>query len=214
MTKTKLLALFAIIGAITSVSAYSAYAVGGFTETTESMGQIVSHGQWFIANDVVASSLTQTSTNNKISAYPIEIANDTQVSAIGMAYHPTQAAAVCRAGIYSDNGTGYPGSLVVDSGNFTKAVNFQENSVSATLSSNTIYWLAMNCNGGTSMKYVTPLPGTFGYDFQVGSDPAAQFGGIVISQTFGDGSNALPSTFPSGTVTHTTTMPFIALQRQ
>jgi len=212
MTKTKLLALFAIIGVISSISAYSAYAVGGYTETTQKAGQIVASGKWFTAFDV-GTIQAATAKSNTLVAYPIELANDTNISALGMAYTASSPTTTCRTGVYSDDGNGNPGTLIIDSGNFTKARYFQSNSVSTTLSAG-IYHLAMNCNGANGIYGFNDASGqVYGQSFTNNVAPDSQYGGVTASQTFGDGSNALPSTFPSVSG-HSQIVPFIALQRQ
>src|SRR5690349_16921871 len=122
MTRSKMLVLFTVIGVVVSISGISAYAIGGYTETTKTQGQIVNSGEWFTAFDLGGTEIfgqyDGATTGNVLISYPIEVSNDTVVKAIGMGYSGTTPTASCRAGIYSDDGNRNPSTLLVDSGNF------------------------------------------------------------------------------------------------
>lgn len=82
-------------------------------------------------------------------ALPIVISADCTVAQIGCGWHSTgSAGALARLGIYLDDGTFYPGSLLVDAGTMaTTSSNLGNITISQALKKRTVYWAVMAYQG-------------------------------------------------------------------
>jgi hypothetical protein len=116
-----------------------------------------------------------------------------------------------RMGIYRDNGSGYPSSLIPGTDVAEVAVDstgVKENVIDVTLQPG-LYWLALISNGAPAVRAV-PVASADSKILGLGSDLGTAPGlAYSISYTYG----ALPSTFPSGASVLTSTIPLIALRR-
>lgn len=140
-------------------------------------------------------------------AYPFEVPNYITLEKFGLYTTTGQTAGAGHAGIYADNGSGYPGSLIVDSGALIAtsgaAAQYYAPTDGITLTPGW-YWLAsLFYASGT---YPTVASAAVGYssakNSMLGSDTAAHLiatsaeatSGISVTQTYG----ALPTTFTAG----------------
>lgn len=139
-------------------------------------------------------------------AYPIYIANDVTVSTLNIGCTTGQTGGAARLGIYSDNGGGYPGALVYDSGaiaGLTSTTVVTKSSVATTLQAGW-YWIASIFTASGTFPSVTGITANYGSstNAQIGSDTAAHLlatsgqaaTGISVTGTYG----AMPSTFTTG----------------
>ncbi len=139
------------------------------------------------------------------------VAVDTKTwTRIGVNISTSDAAAVARLGIYSDN-NGAPGSLLADAGEISAAATGAvEATISQELAGGTWYWLAMLVSGSTAAAYgidnsarTIPL---VAFVFGTGASLLDNNIGSYASQSYG----ALPASFPSPT--EYAEMPYIWLR--
>jgi hypothetical protein len=106
-------------------------------------------------------------------------------------------------GIYQDNGSIYPGSLVADAGTVdTSSIGLKEiTGLSISLSANTLYWFVLVTNVAPSLV-VTPSGGGWqplGFDTTTLNVTGGAF--WKVSFTYA----TLPATFPGGGAAQTST---------
>jgi hypothetical protein len=127
----------------------------------------------------------------------------------GIAINVTSAGASgtkARLGIYSDNGSGYPSSLVVNAGEVTvDSTGVKELSLGSLTLIPGVYWLSICSSGAPTVLAVAPA----GAIPILGTDLASLYLGWSISYTYG----TLPSTFPSNASAITSNIPLIGLKR-
>jgi hypothetical protein len=120
-----------------------------------------------------------------------------------MAIHVTTlAAGNARLGIYQDNGSIYPGSLVADAGTVdTSSTGLKEiTGLNISLSANTLYWIVLVANVAPSLV-VTPSGGGWqplGYSTSLNVTGGAFW---TVYFTYA----TLPATFPGGATAQTST---------
>ncbi len=141
-------------------------------------------------------------TANTLYAVPFFIADVTTATSIGV--HVTTAAAAknIRLGIYKDNDSIYPGTLLLDAGTVaTDATGVQEIVINQALGENTLYWLAAISNGTptissqisqsfwdliglTNAAFNVNIPGMYSYALAYGAlpDPYAAGASTVTNQ--------------------------------
>lgn len=140
-------------------------------------------------------------------AYPVYIPNEVDVVSLNLSVTTGQTGGASHLGIYADNGAGYPGALVYDSGALVSASTAM---VTDTLAANELtlpaglYWFASVFTAsstfisvaGTSAVYTQALNAGLGSDTAAHSlATSAQAGtGISVAGTYG----ALPTTFTAG----------------
>lgn len=153
-------------------------------------------------------------------AYPIYIASTTTVSTINIGVTTGQTGGAAHVGIYADNGAGYPGDLVYDSGaiaGLTSTTVVTKSGVATTLNAGW-YWIASIFTASSTFPSVTAATSNYGtaLNAQLGSDTAAHLlattgqaaTGISVAGTYG----SLPATFTSGaTLTLNAATPVFAL---
>lgn len=119
--------------------------------------------------------------------------------------HNANTDGVCRLGIYQDNNSIYPGSLVVDGGELDCSTDgIKEAIISQTLSAG-LFWLVMNSNGSNgdmsffildyAESYASAWWGILGLDPLDAAtiyEPDRIY--YQVAQTYG----ALPASFPAG----------------
>jgi hypothetical protein len=132
----------------------------------------------------------------------------------GIAINVTTAGASgtkARMGVYTDNGSGYPSSLVSGTDVAEVAVDstgVKLNTINITLQPG-LYWLALVSSGAPAVRAV-PVASADSEMLGLGSDLGTAPGlAYTVSYTYG----ALPSTFPTGASVYTSTIPLIALRR-
>lgn len=117
-----------------------------------------------------------------------------------------------RLGIYEDNGTIYPGKLVLDAGEVSvSSTGIKELVIDLTLKSGKLYWLVQIGQDTTSLA-VGAIPTTdalatiLGWDSSLSGTPPL---GYAVAQTYG----ALPANYPAGATDWNLPLPFIALRK-
>jgi len=161
-------------------------------------------------NATVASGTAVLANNNDLMFHPYQVTTAFTIDSISI--NVTSAAGqpttVVRLGIYADNGSGSPGSLVLDAGSVqVNSTGTKTITVSQSLSKG-IYWFAAwssrpsggnasinsySTGGTTSNTSVGQIADTY-------SNTASPLG-YLINTTYG----TFPSTFPTGTWTDSTT---------
>ena len=163
------------------------------------------HTNQFIAGTAVNLALA----GNQLYAVPFFMADGHTI--LKMAVHCTTAKAgsAARLGIYADNGSAYPGALVLDAGTVaTIATGLKESTgLTSVLASNSLYWLVVVSNSNPSVAAVNS-PDAFpllGYDGALNIIP---FNSYQVAFAYA----ALPAAFPAGAAAVNTDRAKIALQ--
>ncbi len=139
-------------------------------------------------------------------AYPIFVPNEVTVASLNIGVTTGQTGGVAHVGIYSDNGAGYPGTLVYDSGEITGLTSttvVTKSSVAQVLPAG-LYWISTIFNATSTFPTVTGATANYGNSANalLGSDTAAHalatsgqaVTGISVAAVYG----ALAETFPAG----------------
>lgn len=154
-------------------------------------------------------------------AYPIYIPNTVTISTLNISVTTGQTGGACHIGLYKDNGSGYPSTLVFDSGAISGLTSTTV--VTSTLSpTQTVnagwYWVASIFTASATMPSVIGSTSNYASSInaRLGSNSAANAlatsgeaaTGISVSGTYG----SLPSTFTTGaTLTLNAATPLFAL---
>lgn len=157
-----------------------------------------------------------------IYAYPVFLPAMT-VATLNISCTTGQTGGACHMGIYADNGAGYPGALVYDSGavsglTSTTVVTNTPAAASRPVLNAGLYWIATIFTASGTFPSVAGITANYGVETNalLGSDTAAHalatsgeaVTGISVAGTYG----ALPSTFTSGaTLTINAATPLVAL---
>lgn len=166
-----------------------------------------------------AAVLTVTAT---LYAYPIYVPNQVAIATFNVGTTTGQTGAAAHVGIYADNGAGYPGALVYDTGAFnlatsSNAINTATPTTPIALNPG-IYWVATIFTASGTFPSVTGTTAIYANSLNVllGSDTAAHAlavsgqaaTGISVAGTYG----ALPATFTAAaTLTLNASTPVISL---
>lgn len=159
-------------------------------------------GRYYMGPQPWSAATSNTLGNGTLRVFPLYIPNQITLTKIGAEVTSTgEAGSKFRIGIYADDGTGYPGSLVLDAGQIAgDSATVQELSVSTAIAAGW-YWF-----GGAVQSAPTTQPtmriaavGTTALMSSGTSAPSAGVAWVGVAQTSVTG--ALPSTFgtPSGT---------------
>ena len=156
-------------------------------------------------------------------AYPVYIPNQITVATLNIGCTTGQTAGACHVGIYADNGAGYPGALVYDTGavsglTTTVVVTKTPSAATAPTLQAGWYWFASSFFASGTYPSVTGTTAIYGSSLnaQLGSDTAAHAltvsgeaaTGISVATTYG----ALPATFTAAaTVTLNATTPIFVI---
>lgn len=152
-------------------------------------------------------------------AYPLYIP-ETEIDTINVSVTTGQTGGACRIGIYADNGAGYPGALVYDSGaisGLTSTTVVTHTPTSNIVLNSGLYWIASIFTATSTMPSVIGVTAAYTNPLmaQLGADTAANAlatsakapTGISVAGTYG----ALPETFTSGaTLTQNAATPAFA----
>jgi hypothetical protein len=150
---------------------------------------------------------THTLTANQLCAVPFFTPVARTVTRL--AIHVTTAfAGNARLGVYQDNGSIYPGALVLDAGTVdTGTTGLKEiTGLNISLAANTLYWLALVANAASTIAGIslgqgwTPL----GYGISLATQGSSLW---TVSYTY----DTLPATFPGGATASVSTTPKIAI---
>lgn len=153
-------------------------------------------------------------------AYPIYVPNTVTVSTFNIGVTTGQTGGAAHVGIYADNGAGYPGALVYDSGaisGLTSTTVITKSGVATTLNAG-VYWIASIFTASSTFPSVTGITANYGCSLNalLGSDTAAHalatsgqaVTGISVAGTYG----ALPTTFTAAaTLTLNAATPVISI---
>lgn len=152
-------------------------------------------------------------------AYPFHVPNQVTIGNIGLSVITGQSGGAARVGIYADNGSGYPGTLVLDSGALVAtATAVVTAGAQATILYPGRYWFASIFTAtstfpsvaGDGTSYSNELGAVIGFDTMASSlaTNLTAVSGISVAGSYG----ALPSTFTSGaTITKNTATPLVAI---
>jgi len=118
-------------------------------------------------------------------------------------------ASLGRAGIYLDDGTVYPGSLILDGGEqICSTIGMKETVISQTLDPS-LYWLVLVVSVACTVRCspLASLMPILGLDTALGTAPG---NGWYAAFTYTE----LPATFPAGGTINVATMPTVALMKE
>ncbi len=161
----------------------------------------------------VALTTQSVSSVNSLRAFPFFVPKTMRFDRI--AINVTTAASangVARIGIYADNGSLYPGALVVDGGEVaTDATGVKEKNIDVTLQGGKLYWLCIITGTATGTQVRAIDRGAAypinGLDNTLGT---SCYLGYAVAQAYG----ALPATFPTESPTDWSLhVPLIALRK-
>lgn len=103
-------------------------------------------GKWLTSAPAEATSQTYGLDADKIYAYPLPITRALTIDRLGLFVSVAAVGGNARIGIYNDNGSGYPGSLLLDAG----AVDISTTGIKAIIIDQALtkglYWLAVICS--------------------------------------------------------------------
>lgn len=163
-------------------------ALSGLSPLLHYPGYWRSHGT--VAADVATGVLIAA---NLFDAFPFPVTETTTYDKIGIKVDTAGASGTsARLGVYKDNGSQYPGGLLVDAGTVpTDATGVQTLPINLTLERG-IYWLARNSDGGPGITGINNQDSiSIGIDDTLSGSPA---GAIRSTTTYG----SFPSTYSSG----------------
>ena len=157
-------------------------------------------------------------------AYPYYVPSSILIKTIGIYTTSGQTGGAARIGIYADNGSGYPGSLVsgTDGGALaaTSGAAVQNNTINVTLGAGW-YWLASIFTASGTFPTVADVSATYTpLNTQLGSDTALHLAatsgeaatGISVAATYGALNGISSGTFPtSATLTLNAGTPLVIL---
>lgn len=129
-------------------------------------------------------------TANTMDAIPFATSQAITLDRIGIYVTTGVANTNARLGIYSDNGSYYPGALLLDAGTVSTATSSTvvTITISQVLSANSLYWLVANYEGAPTIKSLnTSFQGVFGWN----NGLLASQQGYQVTRTY----SALPDPF-------------------
>ena len=138
-------------------------------------------------------------------AYPVVIPNQVTLSSLAISVTTGQTGGAAHVGLYADTGSGYPGSLIVDSGVLAATTTAVVSKTSLTnVLAPGVYWAAsiFTATGtypsvaGSTVAYGNELANMLGFDTAAHAlaTSGEAGGGITVAGTYG----ALPTTFTAG----------------
>lgn len=153
-------------------------------------------------------------------AYPVFIPNRVTVSTLTTSVTTGQTGGAMYMAIYADNGAGYPGALIYNSGSvtgLTSTTTVQKTGVATTLNAG-IYWIATQFTATTTFPSVIGTTSNYSTELNalLGSDTAAHalatsgqaVTGIQVAATYA----TIPTTFTAGaTLTINAATPILAI---
>jgi len=152
---------------------------------------------------------TITLTTNRLYAIPFITANAKTITRIALGVFGFGSGASARLGIYADNGSIYPGSLVSDCGTVSMTSTGIKvlTGLNIALSANSLYWLVLVCNVAADIDAChansqQPLLGYPTTDLEL-----TGYGSYYVAFTYA----ALPSTYPESATPSNAAFPKIAV---
>lgn len=146
---------------------------------------------------------TGTYAHDFLRAYPVYFPRAVTIANLATYVNSGVAATNIRIGIYNDDGTFYPGTLVVDGGNIATTSSGQKEATVTQALSAGLYWFA-HVFSSSSISFYSMTTSAFNDQFGLdNSATSAQH--WRVAHTFG----ALPSTFTAGGITRNEAMAFL-----
>lgn len=166
------------------------------SDASRTIGRFVS-GYYYLAG-YGPSSTTGAATVNTLTAFPFVVPNACSITKIGSEVTGAGGSgSVVRIGLYADDGTGYPGALVVDAGTIDgTSATVQDITLGSSVELTAgVYWSATVAQVGTAPTLrVWNIPSLMSIPMRLGtSTPGAGALGIGYGQ--GSVTGALPATF-------------------
>lgn len=148
---------------------------------------------------------------NRLTAIPLWISREVVIVSTRMEVTTPLASAQYRIGLYTDNGSRYPGSLIVNSDSAVidcSAVGVKLHTYASPITLTPgLYWQAFNNSIGASVRAILPesLGADFGYPITMGSNSAL----CVVS--IGEVFTSLPLVFTTGATLQSNTPGLLCL---
>lgn len=160
-------------------------------------------GRWYSGIPYHTLGTTTGFTINSLRAIPYAISFDHTLTGIRVEVTTATAGGKARIGIYSDNGSGYPGSLLLDAGEVDcSTTGMKEVTISQALTkSMKKVWLSVNVNSASNgFRWIGGAAQTYSF---LGRDSSGVHGNVYrVTSAYG----ALPANYPgSATVESVTT---------
>jgi len=152
-----------------------------------------------------------TAANGSLRAFPLVVSKAFTFTQIRIRVSTFAAGSKLRVGIYTDNGSSYPNTLVAgsDTGEFdTDTPNGTKSSGAVSITLNPgLYWIATNSNGAPVLDGMTQYsgPSVIGVTDLVAA--GTDHNRWLVASTYGP----MPSTFPSGATSGSATFPVVGL---
>ena len=168
---------------------------------------IVATRGWYGSTIVSFTPTTASPTTTTLAVTPFIVGKTSQYDKIQAEVTTLLAASTCHLGVYSDNGTGYPASLIAgsDVGTISGAsTGVQTNTFGTPIKLESgLYWLASQCSTATTLVLraipSTAIPDVMGEISTMGASANTGIG-WTATNTYG----ALPNAFPTTGATVTT----------
>lgn len=160
--------------------------------------------QRYFTGNITGGMGTTSFTADNLRAWPFMVGEDTSFDSIAIEI-TTGVAGNARIGIYEDNGLGYPGVLLVDSGNLdTSSAALKNAAITQTLKKHVLYWLVLVTSAAPTLRTQLGTINILGLPSTIGGTVTSIW---AVSFTFA----ALPNPF-SASATATTGNPPIFLK--
>ena len=173
------------------------------------LGYCVKGGTRYYTAQFTATALaTLVVTANRFYAMPFFVPINFKVDRIAFNVTAQAAGQYARVGIYHDNGLIYPGSLVLDGGEFVTTSGIKETTISLVLFKGRLYWLVFCASSTPTLRSiaVAGLSAVFlGLDSTLPTAPGV---GYYYAWTYA----ALPAIYPAGATIHVAAMPGVFLR--
>lgn len=159
-------------------------------------------GRYYNGNSTSSSAGSVFLAANILRAQPFPVPRLTAFDRISIDVSAPSVGSSVRLGIYNDNGSGFPGSLVLDAGTVSSAsIGTKEITIAQTLDAG-MYWLGYVSNGAPLIT-ARPFTGTYS-PLGAGSPAGAiEFNIYTVAFVFA----ALPTPFPVGATPTTSNIP-------
>jgi len=176
---------------------------------------ILRNGTWISpATTATAAGVILTVTNT-LKAVPLIVGKNASVDQIQFRVTTLVATSNCTAGIYTDDGNGYPSTLVINGSKQSCTLTGLKNDTLSsryTLQPNILYWAVLGCGlaptvQGVPIASISPVLG------RTGTNDANFNVGWNVAYTYNATSGALPASFPvGGAMVANAIMPMIELR--
>ena len=161
---------------------------------------LMASGNYYFLGQCTNVGTSNTLGNTSCRSIPVYFTNNVTLSRIGAEITSAgNAGSLLRLGIYNDNGSGYPGSLLIDAGTIDgTSVAVQEITISQAVTAG-LYWLCATVQGAATtqptVRTASGIPGWYGGT----TTPTSSAFFVGFSQT---AAGALPANFNSTVALH------------